>query len=184
MKKKLKGKRKKLGTLQHDTSKVNDASVVGSGDYTIQQDIEVIANPSEDADKEVTKETEILKEHQHTDCNNNNTKNDIDVAASANKKHKKRKRSLTVDSKEMFKVETAIQKDEMHKSDEAHKERKESKEQFELKNEKSRDDVEYKQDQVTEDILFSHFCVCMRKYRLTHLLSILLFTSLLNFKWA
>ena len=30
VKKKLKGKRKKLGTLQHDTSKVNDASVVGS----------------------------------------------------------------------------------------------------------------------------------------------------------
>ncbi|KAG5093340.1 hypothetical protein JHK84_048928 [Glycine max] len=153
VKKKLKGKRKKLGTLQHDTSKVNDASVVGSGDYTIQQDIEVIANPSEDADKEVTKETEILKEHQHTDCNNNNTKNDIDVAASANKKHRKRKRSLAVDSKEMFKVETAIQQDEVHKSNEAHKEKKESKEQFELKNEKSRDDVEYKQDQVTEDIL-------------------------------
>ncbi|KAG4995546.1 hypothetical protein AAZX31_11G250300 [Glycine max] len=153
VKKKQKGKRKKEDAVQHDTSKVNDSSVVGSGDYTIQQDIQVVANPSEDADKEVIKETEILKEHQHADGSNNNTKNDIDVAASANKKHKKRKRSLTVDSKEMFKVETAIQKDEMHKSDEAHKERKESKEQFELKNEKSRDDVEYKQDQVTEDIL-------------------------------
>ncbi|TKY47715.1 dentin sialophosphoprotein isoform X1 [Spatholobus suberectus] len=102
-------------------------------------------------------------EHQHTDCDNNNTKSDIDAAVSmkeaseprpvANKKYRKRKRSLTVDPKEMFKVETSSQKDEVQKSDEAQKERKESKDQFELKDEKSRDDVEYKHNKVTEDIL-------------------------------
>ncbi|RDX67502.1 hypothetical protein CR513_53609, partial [Mucuna pruriens] len=159
VKKKQKSRRKKEDTLRDDTSKENDASVIGS--VIIQQDIEVVANPSENAGKEVIKETEVLKEHQHTDCNNNNTNNDIDTAASmkeasesgpaTNKKNRKRKRPLTVDSKQMFKVETASQKDEVQKLDEAHKERKKSKDRFELMNEKSRDDVEHKHNKVTED---------------------------------
>ncbi|CAJ1853479.1 unnamed protein product [Sphenostylis stenocarpa] len=160
---KSKNKKKNKDTVREDTSKVNDTSVVGLFDCMTQQDIEVVAKPSENADKEVMKEIEVLKEHQHTDCNNNNTMSDIDTAVAmkeaskpeltAKKKGKKRKRSLTVDSKEVFTVEKAAQENEVHKSDEAYEERKESKYDFELQNEKYRDDVEYKHDKVTGDIL-------------------------------
>ncbi|XP_061370088.1 uncharacterized protein LOC133312828 [Gastrolobium bilobum] len=159
-KKKQKSKRKKEDTVQDDTLKENDPSVVEPANYKVQQDIVVLANPSVNADKEVIKETEVLKEHQHTECSNNNYKNDIDAVSikeasdpgpAANKKPRKRKRSLTRDSKEMSKVETASQTDEAQKSDETRKERKETKDQFEL-NDKSRDDVEYKHNKVTEDV--------------------------------
>ncbi|KAJ1392867.1 hypothetical protein SESBI_35452 [Sesbania bispinosa] len=149
-KKKHKSKRKKEDTVQDDTSKENDASTV------------VLANLSENANKEVNEETEGLKEHQHPECNNNNDKNDTDAVSmkepselgpTANKKHRKRKRSMTHDSKEMLKVGTASQNDEAQKSDEAHEERKDSKDQLELNNDKSRGDVEYKHNKVTEDIL-------------------------------
>lgn len=162
VKKKHKSKREKEDTVPDYTSKVNDVSVNGSGGYAIQQDIEVVANPSENADREVIMETEVLKEHQHTDCNNNNAKNDLDASVLmsrvlepgpvANKKHKKRKRSLPDDSKDRFSVETASKKDEVQKFDEAPKERIESKDQVELENNKSGDDVEDKHDKVTEDI--------------------------------
>jgi len=157
--KKRKSKRIKEDTMRDDTSNVDDASVVGLGDRAVQQDIEVVAKILENENKEVVMEIEVLKEHEHTDCNNGNTKNDIGTPVSmkeaaepgltANVKHKKRKRSLTVDSKEILKVETAAQKDEAHKSDEAHEERKESTDQFELKNENYRYDVEHKDDKVT-----------------------------------
>ncbi|XP_027920713.1 ankyrin repeat domain-containing protein 11-like [Vigna unguiculata] len=160
---KRKGKRKKEDAFRDDTLNVGDASVVGLGDCAIQQDIEVVAKTLENANKEVIMEIDVLKEHMHTDCNNSNTKNDINTAVSlqeasepelsADKKHKKRKRSLSDDSKEIFKEETAAQKDEAHKSDEAHEERKELKDQFELKNENYRYGVEYKDDKVTGDIL-------------------------------
>ncbi|XP_047181123.1 uncharacterized protein LOC124847626 isoform X2 [Vigna umbellata] len=160
---KRKGKRKKEDAFRDDTSNVDDASVVGLSDCAIQQDIEVVAKTLENANKEVIMEFEVLKEHQHTDGNNRNTKRDLDTAVSmkeasepeliSDKKHKKRKRSLIDDSKELFKEETAAQKDEAHKSDEAHEERKELKDQFELKNENYRYGVEYKDDKVTGDIL-------------------------------
>ncbi|XP_014494429.1 uncharacterized protein LOC106756489 isoform X2 [Vigna radiata var. radiata] len=156
-------KRKKEDAFRDDTSNVDDASVVGLSDCAIQQDIEVVAKTLENANKEVIMEIEVLKEHQHTDGNNSNTKSDLDTAVSmkeasepeliADKKHEKRKRSLIDDSKEIFKEETAAQKDEAHKSDEAHEERKELKDQFELRNENYRYGVEYKDDKVTGDIL-------------------------------
>ncbi|KAL2332709.1 hypothetical protein Fmac_013922 [Flemingia macrophylla] len=139
-KKRQKSKKKQVSTVREDDLKENGASVVGSINYTMQQGIEIVTNHSENADKEVINETEVLKEPQHTDCTNNNNKNDIDAAASikeasepglaTNKKHKKRKRSLIV---------------------EAHEERKETDDQFELKNEKS--NAEYKDNKATEDIL-------------------------------
>ncbi|KAK7306201.1 hypothetical protein VNO77_44127 [Canavalia gladiata] len=162
-KKKQKMKQKKEDTVQDDTSKENDAFVVEPVNSIVHQDIVAVTNPSENPDKEVIKETEVLKEHQHTACNNDSTKNDIDATVSVkeasepglatNKKHRKKKKSLILDSKELLKVETASQKDEAHMSSEAHKEIKESKDQIELNNDKSRDDAEYKHKKVTEGIL-------------------------------
>nr|KYP75730.1 hypothetical protein KK1_019930 [Cajanus cajan] len=142
VKRKRKTMRKKEDTVQDDDSKGNAAFVDNPLSFPSKRDIDVVANPSELADKEVISKTEDLKEHQYTDCNNNNIKNDIDVAVSikeasepglaTNKKHKRMKRSLTV---------------------EAHEERKESEDLFEHKNEKSRDNDEYKDNKATEDIL-------------------------------
>lgn len=160
--KRHKSKRKKEHTVQDITSKENDASVVAPADCTVQQDTVDLANSSENADKEVIKETEVSKEHRQTEGDNNNAKNDIDAVSrkeapvtisTAKKKHGKRERSLTHDSKEMLKVETSSHKDGAQMSDEAHEERKESKDQLELNNDKSRDDVEYMHNKVTEDIL-------------------------------
>ena len=160
-KKKQKSKRKKEDTVQYDTSKENEASFFGPGGDTVQQDIAVITNPSDNADKGVIKETEVLKEHQHTECNNKKMKNDIDTepikepsepAHATNKKHRKRKRSLTHDSEERLKVGTIPPKVEAQKSDEAWKERKEPKDQFEFNNDISRDNVEHKHDKVAEAV--------------------------------
>ncbi|KAK7379526.1 hypothetical protein VNO80_04989 [Phaseolus coccineus] len=156
---KRKSKRKREDAVRDDTSNVDDASVVGLGDCAIQQDVEVVAKTVEDENREVIMEVEVLKEHQHNDCNNSNTKSDIGTAVSmkeaaepgltGNMKRKKKKRTLSVDFKEVFKVEEASLKDEKHKSNEAHKERKESKDRFEFKNHNYRYDVEYKDDKVT-----------------------------------
>ncbi|KAK7301028.1 hypothetical protein RJT34_11883 [Clitoria ternatea] len=153
-KKKKKSKRKKENTMQDDASKEDDASVVVPGNYTVQQDVVVIANPSENADKELIKETEVLKY---------NTKNDIDTDVSmkeasepgstTSKKSRKRKRTLALDSKEISEVETSSQKGEVQKSDEAHREKKEPKDQCELDSQKSRDGVENEDKKTAEDIL-------------------------------
>ncbi|XP_058753965.1 leashin-like [Vicia villosa] len=97
-KKKKTNRRKKEETVQDDTLKENDASVVLPAQQDIvvlanssenankdsvvvpaQQDIVVPANPSENANKEEIKETDVLKEHQNTACNDNNTKSDVNV---------------------------------------------------------------------------------------------------------
>ncbi|XP_045812095.1 uncharacterized protein LOC123906270 isoform X2 [Trifolium pratense] len=130
-KKKRKSGRKKEDTTRDDTLKEKDVSVV----VPVQHDIVVLANSSKNADKEIIKETEVLKEHQNTESNNNNTKNDGNVVSMkeaselkspVKKKHKKSKRSLSHNSNETSKVETASQKDQAQTADGAHRERKES----------------------------------------------------------
>ncbi|KAK2443526.1 COP1-interacting protein [Trifolium repens] len=130
-KKKHKSGRKKEDVRRDDTLKEKDVSVV----VPVQHDIVVLANSSENADKEIIKETEVLKEHQNTESNDNNTKNDGNVVSMkevselkspVKKKPKKSKRSLSHNSNEPSKVEAASQKDQAQTADGAHRERKES----------------------------------------------------------
>ncbi|CAK8567232.1 unnamed protein product [Lathyrus sativus] len=121
-KKKQKNRRKKEETVRDDTLKVSDASVV----VPAQQDIVVLANSSENANKEVIKETDALKES--TACNDNNTKNDVNVLSmneaselmSPAKKQRKRKKPLAHESKDIIMSKTNC--DQMEIGTEARKE--------------------------------------------------------------
>ncbi|QHN93494.1 uncharacterized protein DS421_17g593150 [Arachis hypogaea] len=66
-------KEKQMSTRKEDDTVEYDASVFRPGNDTVQREIEVMADPSLNATKEVIIESEVLKEHQHNEFNDNNT---------------------------------------------------------------------------------------------------------------
>ncbi|QHN81502.1 hypothetical protein HN51_058276 [Arachis hypogaea] len=104
-------KEKQKSTRKEDDTPEYDASVFRPGNDTIQREIEVMADPSLNATKEVIIESEVLKEHQHNEFNNNNATIGIGTESMkeasepvrATNKQKKSKRSLIHDADVMQK---------------------------------------------------------------------------------
>ncbi|XP_057739719.1 uncharacterized protein LOC130956739 [Arachis stenosperma] len=65
-------KEKQKSTRKEDDTPEYDASVFRPGNDTVQREIEVMADSSLNATKEVIIESEVLKKHQHNEFNNNN----------------------------------------------------------------------------------------------------------------
>ncbi|XLT46695.1 hypothetical protein HN873_039299 [Arachis hypogaea] len=65
-------KEKQMSTRKEDDTVEYDASVFRPGNDTVQREIDVMADPSLNATKEVIIESEVLKEHQHNEFNDNN----------------------------------------------------------------------------------------------------------------
>ncbi|RYR48357.1 hypothetical protein Ahy_A07g034387 [Arachis hypogaea] len=99
-------KEKQMSTRKEDDTVEYDASVFRPGNDTVQREIEVMADPSLNATKEVIIESEVLKEHQHNEFNDNNATIGIGTESMkeateplrATNKKKKSKRSLIHDA--------------------------------------------------------------------------------------
>ncbi|XP_028797816.1 uncharacterized protein LOC114753306 [Neltuma alba] len=178
-KKKRKSIEEKEDTVREHACKDNNASVLGPGISTAEQEGNLVAeNPSENASRgelggnskntsfvvqmsnDAVKETEAPKEH--AECKDNSKENidgeyvkpmaEPSRESTLSKKYKKRKRSLTLDLEdEMQKVDDACQQADVHRPDEEQKKIEEPSEQVETNNDKSGGRIEFQHDKVSKE---------------------------------